>query len=89
MTSRTVELQCVEREVKNGVTCVALRNPGVGTFAVSVAIRVSQGHEAANQHGLAYLTASCLEEGTPPRGAVELAQCFAGIVARELLSMAI
>lgn len=74
-----LELQVAERELRNGVTCVALRNPGVGTFAVSLAVRVGQGHEGPTEHGLAYLTGSCLEEGTRRRNAVGLAEAVEGI----------
>lgn len=77
--SGAVTLDLVERELQNGLTCIALRNPGVGTFAVTLAFRVGQGHESDGEHGLAYLTGSCLEEGTRRRSAVELAEAVEGI----------
>ncbi|MGA1522434.1 MAG: M16 family metallopeptidase [Planctomycetota bacterium] len=78
MTGR-IKLRCEERELKNGLCCIALQNPESATFAVSLSLAASQIEEAPNEHGLAYLTGSCLEEGTRRHSSIELAEAVENI----------
>ena len=74
-----VRLEFAERTLASGLTCVALRNPGVATFAVTLGLHVGQRDEADGEHGVAYLVGSCLEEGTRHRSSVELAEAIEAI----------
>jgi zinc protease len=72
--TRTVELEIGERVGANGLRLLAVRNPGVATFACSVVLDVSVKDEAPGDEGLANMVGSCLDEGTTRRSALSLAE---------------
>ena len=76
---KRISLNIGERVLPSGLTAVAVQNRGVSTFAAGAALRVSQVDEADDEHGLAYLTGACLDEGTRKRSAIELAEATENI----------
>ncbi len=76
---KTLRLEIGERQLKNGLTLLAVQNPGVGTFAAGVAFQVDIRDEAKGEAGLANLLGDCLEEGTKQRTAVQLAEGIDGL----------
>ena len=72
--TRTVELEISDRLTKNGLRLLAVRNPGVSTFACAVVLDVSLKDEARGDEGLAHLVGTCLDEGTKRRDALSLAE---------------
>ncbi len=74
-----IQIEIGERVLANGLTLLAVRNPGVSTFAASVALRVGRVEEGPAEHGLAYLVGECLDEGTARHSSVELAEVVEGI----------
>lgn len=75
----TVRLEIAERRMQNGLTLLAVRNPGVETFAARVVLDVDIRDEARGEQGLANLLGSCLEEGTRKRSGVQLAEQIDGL----------
>ncbi len=71
-----VQLKIGERQCRNGLTLMAVQNPGVQTFAVGVVFDVDVRDEASGQEGVANLMADCLEEGTKKHNAVQLAEAI-------------
>ncbi|MFO1053819.1 MAG: pitrilysin family protein [Planctomycetota bacterium] len=71
---KKVAIECAERELGSGLCCIAVRNPGVPTFAAVASFRVGQCDETAREHGLAYFTGTMLEEGTRQRDSIALAE---------------
>ena len=78
-TQLDLQLEIGERELKNGLTLLAVRNPGVPTFAAGVALDVGVRDEARGEEGLANLMGDCLDEGTKTRDAVRLAEAVDAI----------
>ena len=76
---RTVELEISERVVRNGFGLLAVRNPGVSTFACAVVLDVGVKDEARGEEGLAHMVGSCLDQGTRKRGPLDLAQAVENI----------
>ncbi|MBK8095829.1 MAG: insulinase family protein [Planctomycetes bacterium] len=68
-----VRLEIGERTLANGLTLLAVRNPGVATFAAAVSLDIRAGDESARDCGLINLVGDCLDEGTADRDALELA----------------
>lgn len=68
-----IRLEIAERELDTGLTLLAVRNPGVLTYACAVSLDVRPGDEPADQSGLANLVGECLDEGTRRYDALELA----------------
>jgi zinc protease len=73
MTAVRVALELAERQLDNGLTVLALRNPGVSTFAAALALDVDVRDEGRGEHGLANLVGDCLDEGSKRHSALELA----------------
>lgn len=69
-----IDLRFAKRELQDGLTAVAVQNPGVPTLTIGASMHVNQIDEAPDEHGLAAFTGAALEEGTVERGAVELAE---------------
>lgn len=70
---RALELQIGERILPSGLTLLAVRNPGVPTFACAVSLDVLPGDERESQMGLANLVGDTLDEGTAKHDALSLA----------------
>jgi zinc protease len=71
---KKIDLDIGERVLGNGLTCIAVRNPSVPTFAAAANFRATQLEEGPREGGLAYLTGSMLEEGTRSLDSVSLAE---------------
>jgi zinc protease len=69
----TIDLQFGERRLANGLTLVAIRNPGVETFAAALGLDVDLRDEARGEEGLANLVGDCLDEGSTRRDGVAIA----------------
>lgn len=76
---KTVDLAIAERVLGNGMTVLAVQNPGVATCAASVFLPIGRLNELPDEHGLAHLTGACLDEGTRRRSAAELAEAVENI----------
>ncbi|MEE9126552.1 MAG: insulinase family protein, partial [Planctomycetota bacterium] len=76
---RTIHVEIGERQLQDGLTLLAVQNPGVETFAASVALDVDVRDEAEGEEGLANLLGDCLDEGTKKRTAVQLAEAIDGL----------
>lgn len=59
-----IQLEIGERQLKNGLTLLAVRNERVQTFASVVSLDVRAADEPEDRCGLASLVGSCLDEGT-------------------------
>lgn len=68
-----IRLDIGERVLPNGLTLLAVRNPGVATFAAGVMLDVDVRDEAESEWGLANLVGDSLDEGTTRLGTLELA----------------
>jgi len=75
----TVQLQIGERVLRNGLTLLAVQNPGVETFAAGVVLDVDVRDQDKGEEGLANLLGSCLEEGTRKRSGMQLAEAIDGL----------
>lgn len=75
----TVQLKIAERRLQNGLTLLAVQNPGVETFAAGVVLDVDLRDEGPGEEGLANLLGSCLDEGTKKRLGVQLAEAIDGL----------
>lgn len=73
---RRIALEMAERRLPSGLTLLAVRNPGVPTFAAQAALDVDQRVEPKGKEGIAHLTGESLEEGTERRTGVELARAI-------------
>jgi zinc protease len=73
---KTIQLEIDERQLENGLTLLAVQNPGVETFAAGVVLDVDRRDEAKGEEGLANLLGDCLEEGTKRLTAVQLAEAI-------------
>jgi zinc protease len=77
--TQNIRLDIAERRLDSGLTLLAVRNPGVATFACAVSLDVRPGDEEESQAGLPNLVGECLEEGTKQHEAAELAAAVEGI----------
>jgi len=73
MGKNGIHIEIQERVLPNGLTLLAVRNPGVSTFAAGLMLDVDLRDERAGEQGLAYLVGECLDEGTRKYSALELA----------------
>ncbi|MCA8977934.1 MAG: insulinase family protein [Planctomycetes bacterium] len=62
--STDIRLDIGERKLASGLALLAVRNPGVQTFAGVVTLEIRAGAEPEDKAGLANLVGSCLDEGT-------------------------
>lgn len=62
-----------------GLTAIAVHNPGVPTASVAVSLHVGQLDEGEGEFGHSYLVGTLLEEGTRARDAVALAEAVESI----------
>ncbi len=69
----TISLQIGERRLASGLTLLAVRNPGVQTYACAVSLDVLPNDEPVELCGLANLVGECLDEGTRHYDALQLA----------------
>lgn len=67
-----IRLQIGERVLPSGLTLLAVRNPGVQTYACAVSLDVLPSDEPADLCGLANLVGDCLDEGTKRFDALQL-----------------
>lgn len=74
-----IQLEINERILPTGLTLLAVRNPGVATFACVASLDVRAGDEPPQQCGLANLMGECLDEGTEHYDALELAAAVESI----------
>ncbi len=68
-----IRLEIAERKLRSGLTLLAVRNPGVQTWACAVSLDVLPGDEPADRCGLGNLVGECLDEGTRRYDALGLA----------------
>jgi zinc protease len=71
--TQRLHLEIAERVLDSGLTLLAVRNPGVATFACAASLDVRPGDEPADRCGLANLVGECLDEGTEHHDGLELA----------------
>lgn len=71
--SHPIRLEVAERELATGLTLMAVRNPGVPTFACAMSLDIRAADERDDAPGLANLVGECLDEGTRHYDALELA----------------
>lgn len=71
-----IELQLDERVLASGLTLIAVRNPGVSTFAAGVVLQADVRNEAGGEEGLANLVGACLDEGSTKRSGPALAEAI-------------
>ncbi|MFO1077281.1 MAG: pitrilysin family protein [Planctomycetota bacterium] len=74
-----IRLEIGERKLKNGLTLLAVKNPGVQTFAAVATLEIHAGDEPAEKSGLANLVGSCLDEGTEKYDSLGFAKAAEGI----------
>ncbi len=74
-----IRLEIGERKLDNGLTLLAVRNPGVQTFAAVATLEIRAGDEPGDKSGLANLVGSCLDEGTEKYDALGFAKAAEGI----------
>ena len=77
--SRKIELDIGERILPSGLTLLAVRNPGVETFAAGALLDVDMKEERTGEEGLANLVGDMLDEGTKKRTGLELAATVEGL----------
>ena len=56
-----VRLEIGERTLANGLTLLAVKNPGVATFAAAVSLDILDGDESARDCGFINLVGDCLD----------------------------
>jgi zinc protease len=71
--TKSIALEIGERQLPNGLTLLAVRNPGVSTFAAGLMLDVDVRDEESKQAGLAHLVGECLDEGTAKNTSLEIA----------------
>lgn len=74
--SARIRLECAERTLDSGLTLLAVRNPGVSTFACGVVLAVDVRNEAPGEEGLAHFVGDCLDEGSTVRSGAALAEAI-------------
>ncbi len=79
MSERRIDIELAERPLQDGMTAIAIRNPGVSTTAIGASFYTGQLDEPDDQPGIASLMGACLEEGTEALGAVGLAEAVESI----------
>jgi len=74
-----IQLQLAERELDNGLTLIAVKNPEVSTFACGILLQADVRNEAPGEAGVANLVGDCLDEGSQKRSGPELAEAIEDI----------
>jgi zinc protease len=77
--TRDIKLDIGEQVLDSGLTLLAVRNPGVSTFACVASLDIRAGDEPEDQPGLANLVGECLDEGTALHHALALAAAVEAI----------
>ena len=73
MSRRPIRLDISERTLEGGLTLLAVRNPGVQTFACVVSLDTRVSDDPVGMPGVANMVGECLDEGTSRYDALELA----------------
>lgn len=73
MSKQAIRLSIGERKLKNGLTLLAVHNPGVQTFACAVSLDTRVADDPAKMPGVANMVGECLDEGTARYDALGLA----------------
>ena len=79
LVSKPIQLDIQEQVLDSGLTLLAVRNPGVATYACVVSLDVRGSDEAVEDTGLANLVGECLDEGSRDRDALEFAAAVESI----------
>jgi len=74
-----IKLEIAEQVLDSGLVLLAVRNPGVATYACAVSLDVRAGDEPASHVGLANLVGECLDEGSKRRSALQMAEAVESI----------
>jgi zinc protease len=77
--SEPIRLSIAERQLRSGLTLLAVHNPRVQTYACVVSLDVRPADEPVEQSGLANLVGECLDEGTARYTALEFAAAAEGL----------
>ena len=72
MSAAVIRLNVAERQLKSGLTLLAVRNPGVQTFACAVSLDTRIADDPADLPGVANMVGECLDEGTSSYDALAL-----------------
>ena len=73
MSKQTIRLSIAERQLKSGLTLLAVHNPGVHTYACVASLEVRTADEDPRWPGVANMVGECLDEGTSKHDALGLA----------------
>lgn len=73
MSKAAIRLNVAERELKSGLTLLAVHNPGVQTFACAASLDTRIADDPVGMPGLANMVGECLDEGTKRYDALGLA----------------
>ena len=73
MSNKPIRLDVAERELKSGLTLLAVHNPGVQTFACAVSLDTRIADDPVKLPGVANMVGECLDEGTSRYDALGLA----------------
>jgi zinc protease len=77
--TKTIQLDIQEQVLDSGLTLLAVRNPGVATYACVVSLDVRGSDEAVEDTGLANLVGECLDEGSRKHDALEFSAAVESI----------
>lgn len=77
--TKDLRLDIGEQVLESGLTLLAVRNPGVATFACVASLDIRAGDEPEDRCGLANLVGECLDEGTAEHDALALAAAVESI----------
>ncbi|MGC6488521.1 MAG: M16 family metallopeptidase [Planctomycetota bacterium] len=72
MSAPTIRLEVAERELDSGLTLLAVRNPGVQTFACVASLDARVADDPLGLPGVANMVGECLDEGTKRYDALQL-----------------
>ena len=72
MSEAVIRLNVAERQLKSGLTLLAVHNPGVQTFACAVSLDTRIADDPVDLPGVANMVGECLDEGTSRYDAVAL-----------------
>jgi zinc protease len=73
VSKQTIRLSIAERQLKSGLTLLAVQNPGVQTYACVASLDVRIADEDPRWPGVANMVGECLDEGTAKHDALGLA----------------
>ena len=72
MSKQAIRLSIAERQLKSGLTLLAVHNPGVQTYACVASLDVRMGSEDPRWPGVTNMVGECLDEGTRNHDALSL-----------------